>query len=76
MAGRSTPEASAQRVGSWFSPDRLLWGYADEIWDLYGIPYQPVSVAITGDDIEVGRWFGEIPEDELRDALDRLAAYG
>jgi len=44
VAGRSSPEASADRVGDWFSPDRLLWGYSDELWALFGIPGQPVSV--------------------------------
>jgi hypothetical protein len=76
VAGSSTPQASAQRVGVWFSPDRISWGYSDEIWDLYGVPYQPVSVAITGDDYEVNRWFGQVPESELRAALDQLIAYG
>ncbi|MCB2223654.1 MAG: hypothetical protein KQH83_05705 [Actinobacteria bacterium] len=76
VAGRSTPEASAARVGVWFSPDRVLWGYSDEIWDLYAVPYQPVSVLITSDGYEVNRWFGEASEEDLRAALDELAAYG
>jgi hypothetical protein len=73
VAGRSTPEASQQRVGVWFSPDRILWGYSDELWDLYGVPYQPVSVLITSDGYEVNRWYGEASEESLR---DELVAYG
>ncbi|MFH2071522.1 MAG: hypothetical protein ABIJ75_01590 [Actinomycetota bacterium] len=76
VAGRSTPEASAERVGTWFSPDRILWGYSDDIWALYGVPGQPVSVLITSDGFEVDRWFGAVGEAELRAALVQLVAYG
>ena len=76
VAGRSTPEASEARVGDWFSPDRILWGYDDALWDVYGIPYQPISVLITSDGYEVDRIFGPASEEELRTALDDLAAYG
>ena len=76
VAGRSTPEASEARVGDWFSPERVLWGYSDDIWALYGVPGQPVSVLITSDGYEVARWFGAAGEAELRAALDQLAAYG
>ncbi|MCJ7725215.1 MAG: hypothetical protein MUP76_02335 [Acidimicrobiia bacterium] len=76
VAGKSTPEASADRVGVWFSPDRLLWGYSDDMWALFGVPGQPVSVLITSDGFEVGRWFGEASEADLRAALDQLITYG
>ena len=76
VAGRSTPEASESRVGDWFSPERVLWGYSDDIWALYGVPGQPVSVLITSDGYEVARWFGAAGEAELRAALDQLVAYG
>ena len=76
VAGRSSPEASADRVGVWFSPDRLLWGYSNELWALFGIPGQPVSVLITSDGFEVDRWFGSASESDLRAALDQLVAYG
>jgi hypothetical protein len=76
VAGSSSPEASATRVGDWFSPDRLLWGYSDDLWVLYNVPYQPVSVLVSSDDVIVERWFGAVGEEELRAALDRLAAIG
>ncbi|MDX1691821.1 MAG: hypothetical protein R3290_12455 [Acidimicrobiia bacterium] len=60
----------------WFSPDRLLWGYSDDLWELYAIPYQPVSVLISSDDVVVDRWFGAVGEAELRRALDRLVEIG
>lgn len=76
VAGRSTPEASAERVGDWFSADRLMWGYSDDLWALFGVPGQPVSVLLTSDGFEVDRWFGQASEADLRAALDQLIAYG
>ena len=74
VAGRSTPEDSALKVGDWFSPDRLLWGYDDDLWDLYGVAGQPVGYLISGDDHIVTGWFGERTEQQLRDMLDPLLA--
>ena len=76
MAGRSSPEASAQRAGSWFSPDRILWGYSDELWPAYEIFGQPQTVLISGDDVIVGGWYGRLDEAELRAQLDALVANG
>jgi len=74
VAGRSTPDASALKVGDWFSPERLLWGYDDGIWDLYGVVGQPVAFLISGDDHVVGNWFGGQSEQQIREALDLLVA--
>jgi thiol-disulfide isomerase/thioredoxin len=76
VAGRSSLAASAERVGVWFSPDRFLWGYSDEVWGAFGVAQQPVGVLITADGYEVDRWFGAVSEDRLRQALDFLISYG
>ncbi len=76
VAGRSSPDASALRVGSWFSPDRILWGYSDELWPVYEIFGQPASVLISGDDVIVGGWYGALDEAALRAQLDALVAVG
>lgn len=75
MAQNSSESASRARVGPWFSPERLLWGYSDEIAPRYGLRGQPVSVLITGDDRVVDTWFGRLPEDEIRSRLDALLEY-
>ncbi len=72
VAQNSTPEASAARVGDWFSPDRLLWGYSDEIGPWYGVRGQPVSFLITSDGKVAATWFGGIPEADIRAELDFL----
>lgn len=76
VAGRSSPEASAQRVGDWFSPDRILWGYDDDLWSTYEVFGQPVSYLISSDDVIVGGWFGAAGEAALREQLDALVAIG
>jgi hypothetical protein len=76
VAQNSSPDESARRVGAWFSPDRLLWGYSDEIGPGYGVRGQPVSFLITGDDFIVDQWFGSLPEAEIRARLDALVSAG
>lgn len=72
MAGRSDLEPTAARAQELLS-DNVAWGLDDSIWDLYDIFGQPASVMITGDDIVVDNWYGELGEDELRRQLDLLA---
>lgn len=76
VAGRSTVEASRARVGEWFSADRLLWGYDDDLWGTYLVPGQPMSFLISGDGVIVDRWFGAVGELVLRERLDGLLAFG
>lgn len=76
VAGRSTEAKSRVRVGDWFDPDRLLWGYDDDLWGAYGVRGQPVSILISSDDVIVDSWFGALTESELRARLDALVAVG
>ncbi len=74
VAGRSGYDETAARAQELFS--ELEWGLDDSIWDLYGIPGQPASILITGNDLVVDGWFGAVSEDALRESLDDLIAYG
>lgn len=76
VAQNSSEEASRDRVGAWFSPDRLLWGYSDEIAALFGVRGQPVSVLISEHGRVVDGWYGPLPEDQIRAKLDALAGRG
>ena len=53
----------------------IEWGLDDSLWDLYGVPYQPVTFLITGDDIIFERFDG-VPydPDALRQRIDALLA--
>ena len=56
VAGRSDLESSAAAADALFA--NLEWGLDDSVWDLYGVPYQPVTFLITGDDIIFERFDG------------------
>ena len=73
VAGNNTAiEAGRQRARDLFF--RLDWGLDESIWELYGVPYQPYSVMITGNDVIFDQWFGAVDEETLRMRLDELAA--
>jgi len=76
VAGRSSFDKSERRVGDWFSADRILWGYDDDLWPTYEVFGQPVSFLISSDDVIVGFWYGAVGEDTLREQLDALALIG
>lgn len=76
MAGRSDEASSRQRVGVWFSPERILWGYDDSVWALYEVPYQPITFLISSDDVIVDMWFGALSEAEIRARVEALAEVG
>ena len=56
----------------------IRWGLDEneEVFSTYGVPYQPVTVLITGTDVEVDRWPGARSETEIRQALEDLIALG
>jgi hypothetical protein len=74
VAGHGTLEATTERAGQWF--ENLDWGLDDAIWDLYGVPYQPVTFVMTGDDRVLATWAGAASEDEIRSRLDEVVALG
>jgi thiol-disulfide isomerase/thioredoxin len=76
VAGRSTIEASRERAGIWFSDDRVLWGYDDELWQTYLVRGQPVGFLISSDDIIIDQWFGNIGKEAIVELLDTLVAVG
>lgn len=74
VAGRAGLDETAERANEWFS--LLDWGLDDAIWDLYGVPYQPVTFLITGSDVVADTWAGPLEADEIRSRLDALVALG
>jgi hypothetical protein len=75
-AWKSSLEATAERAAELFKSGEIQWGLdeQEEIFSLYGIPYQPVTVLIAGDRTVVEAWDGLRPEGEIRAALDNLIA--
>lgn len=73
-AWKSSLEATAARAGELMPSGMIQWGLDanEEIFQLYGVPYQPVSVLIAADQTVVEAWDGLRPEAEIRAALDDL----
>lgn len=75
-AWKSTFQLTEARANELFQSGEIMWGLdeQEEIFQLYGIPYQPVTVLIAADQTVVEAWDGLRPEDEIRAALDDLIA--
>jgi thiol-disulfide isomerase/thioredoxin len=75
-AWKSGRPATIEAAAELFPSGEMMWGLdPDEIiFELYGIPYQPVTVLIGADQTVVEAWAGVRPESEIRAALDRLVA--
>jgi hypothetical protein len=67
----ATNEARALEL---FTSGRVQWGLDDdeEIFALYGVPYQPVTVLIAGDRTVLETWTGLRDEAEIREAIENL----
>ncbi len=75
-AWRSSFEATQARADQLFQSGEIMWGLDEdeEIFQLYGVPYQPVTVLIAADGTVVEAWDGLRAEQEIRAALDGLIA--
>lgn len=75
-AWKSTFEATRRRAEEIFQSGAIMWGLdADQaIFELYGVPYQPVTVLIASDGTVVETWDGLRAEDEIRASLDDLVS--
>jgi hypothetical protein len=76
VAWKGTPEATAERASELMPSGSMVWGLdaSEEIFALYEVPYQPVTVLISADKQVAERWTGLRDEEEIRAALDRLSA--
>jgi hypothetical protein len=76
VAWKGTPEETAARASELMPSGSIAWGLdaGEEIFAMYEIPYQPVTVLITADKEVVERWLGLRDEGEIRAALERLSA--
>jgi hypothetical protein len=75
-AWKSSFELTQQRAEELFASGKIMWGLDEEqeIFDAYGVPYQPVTVLIAADGTVVEAWDGLRAEAEIRSALDDLIA--
>ncbi|HUO46109.1 MAG TPA: hypothetical protein VM470_04695 [Acidimicrobiia bacterium] len=75
-AWKGTAEATAARAAELLPSGSVMWGLdaSEEIFALYGIPYQPATVLISADGEAVDRWSGARGEEEMRAAIESLIA--
>lgn len=75
-AWKASLKRTAERAEELFQSGLILWGLdeGEEIFSLYGIPYQPVTVLIAADQTVFDSWPGIRSEDEIRAAIEDLIA--
>jgi hypothetical protein len=73
-AWRGTFEATRQKARELFRSGEVMWGLdeAEEIFQIYGVPYQPVTVLIASDETVVEAWPGLRGEEDIRASLENL----
>ena len=45
--------------------------HAPDVWDLYDVPYQPVTIVLGADGKQVQRFDGPVETEPLRSAIER-----
>jgi hypothetical protein len=72
-AWRSNLALTSARAAELIPSGKIRWGLdeVEEIFSLYGIPYQPASVFIK-EGVIVERWQGARSEEEMRAVLESL----
>jgi len=74
LAWKGTYNDTAAQAAALLQSGKVDWALDDEaeIFSLYGVPYQPVSFLITGDDKVFDTWPGVRDDAAIREALDSL----
>jgi hypothetical protein len=73
-AWKSNFEATQSRADELLQSGQVMWGLDadEEIFSSYGVPYQPVTVLIAGDQTVVEAWDGLRSEEDIRSAIENL----
>lgn len=76
VAWKGSLQDTAAKAEQLIPSGRVKWGLdvGEDIFALYGVPYQPVTVLISADKTIVDAWPGVVSEDEMRAKLDALIA--
>lgn len=69
----SSLDATTARANELIPSGNVKWTIDDSVWDTYGVGYQPVTFAISHDNVVVAEWFGAASESDIRGVLDDLA---
>ena len=74
VAWKSSLERTASAAESLLPSGAVRWGLDEneDVFAAYLIPYQPWTVLISGSGVEVERWPGARPADEIRASIEQL----
>ena len=69
-------ELTEERAHELLQSGQVMWGLdaGEEIFDLYGVPYQPVIVLIADDQTVAESWDGIRAEEDIRASIESLLA--
>lgn len=75
-AWKSTFGATAQQAAELLPSGNVAWGLdeSEEVFSLYGVPYQPATVLIAADGTIVESWLGARGEEQMRESIEALIA--
>lgn len=75
-AWKSNFELTSNQAAQLFPSGTVMWGLDETqgIFELYAVPYQPVTVLIAHDDTVVEAWPGVRSEEEIRQAIESVIA--
>lgn len=75
-AWKGSLEATAEQAELLLPSGNVRWALdeSEELFSLYGVPYQPATVLIGADGTVVESWLGAKGEEGLRESLDNLLA--
>ncbi len=73
-AWKGTLVATERRAAELMTSGNIRWGLdaEEQVFEAYGVPYQPVTVLIAADGTVFDSWPGLRDAGEIRDSLDRL----
>lgn len=74
VAWKGTLEDTREEAERLIPSGNVQWGLdaGEEIFSLYGVPYQPVTVLVTHDKIIKDTWPGVLSEAEMRAEIESL----
>lgn len=74
VAWKGSLEDTREQANRLLTSGEVTWGLDEsgDFFSAYGIPYQPHTVLITGDDVIFDEWPGVLGESALRSKIDAL----
>ena len=73
VAWASSYEKTASAARGFLTSGATRWLLDDSVFAAFEVTYQPVGVFVVNG-VEVNRWFGSVPEQELRQAFTNALA--